>query len=162
MAYREEIKFFSTTFYVILGALVLTALFFQTGGISAVLPIIILAGILPLLFGRLLISISAHTLHIQFGYTGFMKKDIHVSAIKDARVVTYKPLRQFGGWGIRCGKFEGMKTGCYSMKGDKGVLLELTHTVRVCLSKTDRVIIGVNAPEKLIAALGDIGVRVNS
>jgi hypothetical protein len=162
MAYREEIKFFSKTFYLILGAVVIVSLYFQTRGISAVLPIVILAGIIPLLFGRLLISISEHTLHIQFGYTGLMKKDIPVSKIKDARVVTYKPIRQFGGWGIRCGKFEGMKTGCYSMRGTRGVLLELTHNVRVCITKTDRVIVGVSSPEKLISALGAIGVRVNT
>lgn len=162
MAYREEIKFFSKTFYLILGTVVIVSLFFQTRGISAVLPIIILAGIIPLLFGRLLISISEHALHIQFGYTGLIKKDISVSAITDARIVTYKPLRQFGGWGIRCGTFEGMKTGCYSIRGDRGVLLALTHNVRVCITKTNRIIVGVNSPEKLISALGAIGVRVNN
>jgi hypothetical protein len=154
MAYREEIKIFGTTFYFILGALIVFSLFLQTSGISAVLPVIVLGGLIPLLFGRLLISVRGNTLHIEFGYTGLIKKDIPVSEIKEARMVTYKPLRQFGGWGIRCGKFEGMTTGCYSMRGDKGVLLALTHDVRVCLSKTDRVIVGVNSPEKLISVLG--------
>jgi hypothetical protein len=117
------------------------------------LPPIIGAIALPLLFGRLLTTVSSRTLRISFGYLGLIKKDIPLADIREARVVEYRPIRQFGGWGIRSGKFEGKKTGCYSMKGNRGVLISLERDVRVCITKTNRVIVGSATPERLKASL---------
>jgi len=153
MRHHEEIKLFSKFFLYILAAFVVIGLWMQIIGVNHAAMAIIFALILPLLFGRLLIKVSNNTLNISFGYLGMIKKDIPLSEIQEARVIEYKPLRQFGGWGIRSGKFEGEKTGCYSMKGNKGLLLSLTHKVRVCLLKTNRVIIGCNDPEKLKVSL---------
>ncbi len=130
-------------------AIVGIALWLQIEGVSHAGPVIIFAVIFPLLFGRLLIVINDNTLSISFGYLGILKKEIPLSEIREARVVEYKPLRQFGGWGIRSGKFEGKRTACYSMKGNRGLLLSLTHEIRTCLLKTNQVIIGCNFPEKL-------------
>jgi hypothetical protein len=154
MRHHEEIKFFSKPFLYILAAFVVIGLWMQINGISNAAMAIIFAVTLPLLFGRLLIKVSNNTLHISFGYLGIIKKDIPLSEIQEARVIEYKPLRQFGGWGIRSGKFEGKKTGCYSIKGNRGLLLSLTHKVRVCVLKTNQVIIGCNDPEKLKVSLG--------
>ncbi len=154
MRHHEEIKFFSKTFLYILAAITAIGLWLQIEGIAYAGPAIIFAVIFPLLFGRLLITISDNTLHITFGYLDIIKKDIPLSEIRETRVVEYKPLRQFGGWGIRSGRFEGKRTGCYSMRGNRGLLLSLTHKVKVCLVKTDQVIIGCNAPEKLKDSIG--------
>ena len=102
----------------------------------------------------MLITISDSTLRISFGYLGVIKKEIPLSEIRESRVVEYRPIRQFGGWGIRCGRFEGEKTGCYSLKGKRGLLLLLKSKVRACLVKTDRILIGCNEPEKLKASIG--------
>jgi hypothetical protein len=153
MVYQEETRFFSRIFYIILALVIALALLLQVQGMgSASLPIIV-AIALPLLFGRLLITISNGTLHISYGYLNLIKKEIPLADIMEARVVAYRPIRHFGGWGIRTGKFEGKKTGCYSLKGNRGVLISLACDVRVCIIKTDRVIVGSYNPEKLKASL---------
>lgn len=154
MEYSEEIKFFGRTFYAILAVLIAIILWLQISATIPAAPVIILAVILPLLFGRLLITVQDNSLHVAFGYLGIIKKDIPLADIKEARVVEYRPIRQFGGWGIRCGKFENKKTGCYTMKGTRGVLLTLSREVRTCISKTNRLIIGSASPERLKIALG--------
>jgi len=153
MVYQEETRFFSVLFYIILALVIAAALMAQVTGMgSALLPIGV-ALALPLLFGRMLITVSSRTLQISYGYLGLIKKEIPLADIIDARVVDYKPIRQFGGWGIRFGKFEGEKTGCYSLKGNKGVLISMARDVRVCIMKTNRVIVESASPEKLKASL---------
>lgn len=154
MGHREEIRFFSRTFLVIIAVFVIAGLWFVMTGISNAGWAIAVAVLFPLLFGRLLITTADGMLSISFGYIGVFKKDIPFSEIRESRVVEYRPLRQFGGWGIRCGRFEGEPTGCYSMKGKRGLLLLLSNKVRVCLMKTDRLIIGCNEPERLKASIG--------
>ena len=60
--------------------------------------------ILPLMFGRLLIRMDAQTLFVEFGYLGWPIQKVPLANIERASVVTYKPIRNFGGWGIRAGK----------------------------------------------------------
>lgn len=152
--YHEEIKMFSKTFLYILAAVVIAGLWMQINGINSAAIAIMFALLFPLLFGRLLIEVDHSTLRVSFGYLGIIKRDIPLKEILEARVIEYKPLRQFGGWGIRCGKFEGKKTGCYSLKGKRGLLLSLNRKVKVCLLRTDQVIIGCNDPEKLKSSIG--------
>lgn len=154
MSYREEIKFFSRAFYFIIGLLIaITWKLQDTGIMVGALPAIGVVLLLSLLFGRLSITVDGRSLRIVYGYLGIIKKEFPLSQIREARVVDYRPVRQFGGWGIRCGTFEGKKTGCYSMKGSRGVLLILARELRVCVTKTDRVIIESASPEKLRSAL---------
>lgn len=153
MRYKEEISFFSKTFFFIVGIVIAAGLWMQMAGIGTAVPAIFFALLFVLLFGRLLITVSGGTLSISFGYLGIIRKEISLSDIREARVVEYRPLRQFGGWGIRSGTFDGKRTGCYSMKGNKGLLLSLNHAIRVCCMKTDRVIVGCENPEKLRASL---------
>jgi hypothetical protein len=152
MVYQEETRFFSMIFYIILALVIAAALLLQVQGIGSALLPIIAALALPLLFGRMLTTVNSKTLRISFGYLNLIKKEIPLVDIREARVVEYRPIRQFGGWGIRTGKFEGKKTGCYSMKGKRGVLISLAHDVRVCITKTNRVIVESASPEKLKAS----------
>lgn len=154
MKYHEEIKFFSRTFLYILATVVLAGLWLMITGISNAGWAIVIALLFPLLFGRMIIAVSGNTLHITYGYLSIIKKDIPLSAVTETRVVEYRPLRQFGGWGIRCGRFEGEATACYNLKGNRGLLLILKNKVRACLVKTDRVIVGCNQPERLKDAIG--------
>ncbi len=154
MRYREEIRFFGRTFLFIIAVIVIVCLWLLMTGISEAGWAIAVAVLFPLLFGRLLITITDSTLRINFGYLGVIKKEIPLSEIRESRVVEYRPIRQFGGWGIRCGRFEGEKTCCYSLKGKRGLLLLLAGKVRAFLIKTDRILIGCNEPEKLKASIG--------
>jgi hypothetical protein len=116
------------------------------------IPIILLFGI-PLLFGRLTTRIDSGSLLITFGFVNIVKKRIPLKEIVDAESVTYRPLRDFGGWGIRSGKFRGERTGCYNLKGNEGVLLTLSSDMRVCLGRTKHFIIGSQRPVELVEAI---------
>ncbi len=118
-------------------------------------PIITLAifGLVFLLIGQMVVTVRGEELEVSFGYLGWIKKRIPIPQIKGAEVVTYRPLRQFGGWGIRCGCFNGERVGCYSTRGDRGVLLTLSEDTRVCLFRVRRLIIGSQGPERLLEAI---------
>jgi hypothetical protein len=153
--YREEITFFSKVFYYVL--VLLTAFVFWVGETYTFVhtaPVIVLAVILPLLFGRLLITVHNKTIHVSYGYLGLIHKKIPLAEVQEARIVEYNGLRHFCGWGIRSGKFEGEKTACYTMKGNKGVLLKLNQDINVCFTKTNKLLIGSLTPEKFRASLG--------
>ena len=154
MRYREEIKFFSRAFLFIIGMIVIAGVWLVITGIGNAGWAIVIAVLFPLLFGRLLITVTDNTLHIDYGYLGLIKKEIPLSEIRETRVVQYRPIRQFGGWGIRCGRFEGEPTACYNLRGKRGLLLILANKARACFVKTDRVIVGCNGPEKLKEVIG--------
>ncbi len=62
-------------------------------------------------------------------------------------LVTYRPLRDYGGWGIRCGP----GGQAYNVSGDRGV--ELT------LAGRKKLLIGSQRPEELAAALDAVGLK---
>lgn len=67
---------------------------------------------------------------------------IPLADVASAEVRTYRPLREYGGWGIRWGR-AGM---AYNARGNRGVQL--------VLKDGRRVLIGSQEPERLLAALG--------
>ena len=62
--------------------------------------------------------------------------------ICNVEAVTYRPIRDYGGWGIRYG-WQGK---AYNMRGDKGVMLVLNNV--------DNVLIGSQYHEKLGSVIG--------
>jgi hypothetical protein len=63
------------------------------------------------------------------------------SEVEGFGAVTYRPLREFGGWGIRGTR----RHGAYNARGDRGVRLELTDG--------STFLIGSQEPERLEAAI---------
>ncbi|HEX6853121.1 MAG TPA: hypothetical protein VF139_17125 [Candidatus Polarisedimenticolaceae bacterium] len=61
--------------------------------------------------------------------------------VRAARAVTYRPIRDYGGWGIRIGA----KGWAYNVSGDRGVELELRDGTLL--------LIGSQRPEELAAAI---------
>lgn len=59
------------------------------------------------------------------------------NTIKNAYVRTYKPLREFGGWGLR--------GGAYNVSGNKGLQIEFTNGTTI--------LIGTNEPDKMQEAI---------
>lgn len=102
-----------------------------------------------LLFGRMVISVDESAVKVVFGYLGWPGRAIPLETIERAETVDYHPLLQFGGWGIRSGRFRNERTGCYSMRGNRGVLLSLRNKIRVCLTLSRQVLIGCDEPERL-------------
>lgn len=84
-------------------------------------------------------------LYVRFGLVvPFYWKRFPLRDIATARAVTYRPLRDAGGWGIRWGRFEGAACHYLNARGDRGVLIEASGR---------RYIIGSQSPERLQSAI---------
>ena len=66
------------------------------------------------------------------------RRAIRLDEIKSVEVREYRPLRDYGGWGIRYSSKQGM---AYSVSGTKGIQLELTSGKRI--------LIGSQMPDRL-------------
>ena len=71
------------------------------------IPLLIGAGlvILPAMFGRLVFQVDGEAVTVRFGYLGWPTQRVLLSRIVRARIVSYRPIRQFGGWGDPRGRF---------------------------------------------------------
>jgi len=112
--------------------------------------------LLPLMFGRLLIRIDASILTVEFGYLGWPIQRVPLVNIVRAHVVAYRPILQFGGWGIRAGRLDGEKTSVYTVRGTTGVLLELAEEQRISGFRSKRFLIGSLEPDRLSRAVGKL------
>ncbi len=82
---------------------------------------------------------------VRIRFWPFARRRIPIDEIVSYEVRTYRPIREYGGWGVRYG-FGGT---AYNMSGNRGVQLELADGKRV--------LIGSQRPEELAAALGAAG-----
>ncbi len=108
---------------------------------------------IPLLFGRLAILVDEQNLTATWGYLNWPQKTIPLSMIQKAEIIDYQPIRQFGGWGIRCGRIDGQSTACYTLRGNRAVLLILSEDIRINWALTRRFLLGTQDPERLQEAL---------
>jgi hypothetical protein len=127
---------------------------FGTGHVAVMLLVSAFLVILPLLFGYLKILVDHEVLWVRFGFVGWPAQRIPLKEIENVRVIDYKPVRQFGGWGIRIGRFEGQSVSAYTLRGNRGALLELAKERRIGGVKTRRFLIGTAEPERLKSILG--------
>lgn len=126
--------------------------FFVSPTLLQLIIISILVGI-PLLFFKMVVTVTDKELRVVFGYARLVKKVIPLSEIVSSEAVSFRPFADFGGWGLRSGKFKGELTGCLTMKGDRGVFLILKNPMGFCLAKTNRVIVGAQDAQKLSLVL---------
>ncbi|MCK5862708.1 MAG: hypothetical protein KAH38_09500 [Candidatus Hydrogenedentes bacterium] len=71
-------------------------------------------------------EINDGVLYIHFGILfPMIWKRISLADIVDVRSIVYRPLRDAGGWGWRCGRFDKHRTWFYNAKGNQGVLLTM-------------------------------------
>ena len=59
------------------------------------------------------------------------RRRVALADITEVRAVTYRPLRDAGGWGIRWGRFEGNRCAFLNARGDQGVFLLLQNGKRL-------------------------------
>jgi hypothetical protein len=109
---------------------------------------------IPFLFGKMAVTVLNGELRVRFGYLRLISFVFSFSDILTAEEVTFRPIRDFGGWGIRYGRFRDEPVNCLTMRGNKGVLLVLRAKTRICFFTTDKIIIGARYPDKLLRALG--------
>ena len=92
---------------------------------------------------KLSVSIDDRYLHVR--YFPLLRRDIPLEDIVHFEVRTYRPIREYGGWGIRYSFGRGM---AFNVSGNRGVQLELKNGKRV--------LIGSQRPEELAAALARV------
>ncbi len=126
----------------------------HTGILLIFLPVVVILIAIPLLFGRLVFEVHEEAIRIRFGYVGWPGRIVPLEDVERNEVVTYRPIRQFGGWGIRGGKFRGEFTGVYSLRGNRGLLLYFNKDTRFFMFRARRLILGSQEPDKLQQAIG--------
>ena len=101
-----------------------------------------------LLFGRLITEVRGDGIYIRYVPFHRSFRRIAFKDLKRCEVRTYRPLVEYGGWGIRFG----LKGKAYNVSGNRGVQLELTNGKRL--------LIGSQRPEDLRQAIkGEAGER---
>ncbi len=88
-------------------------------------------------FRRLVLQTSVTEQGIKIHYRGlFTKKNFPKADILKAELVTYDPLWNYGGWGLRYSSKRGW---CYNVAGDKGLKLTMSNgkVVMIGTQKTD-------------------------
>lgn len=83
-------------------------------------------------FARLDIAVTRTSVEIR--WFPFARRSVDLEQILRAEAVTYRPLRQFGGWGIRIGT-QGARA--YSMSGDRAVALTLDDGTQLYLGSLE-------------------------
>lgn len=112
------------------------------------LPVLVLAAIYGL-FTPMTVEVSSEEVAVRFGHVGWPGWSFQIAEIEDAQVVTFRPMRDFGGWGIRRGR-DGF---CLNERGNTGV--RFRHAGRAY-------IIGSDAPEDLMTALRTAGAETQA
>jgi hypothetical protein len=103
---------------------------------------IILATALLLYSMRLSVQVDAEAIRIRF--FPLWKKTIPLAEVVRWEARTYRPLLEYGGWGIRYTLGKGW---AYNVRGNRGVQLELTNG--------QRILIGSQRAEELAGAIGE-------
>jgi hypothetical protein len=101
------------------------------------LPSILVLGVL-----RMTTEVTPTDCRVWFGWVPTYRHAVALSAVRRVEVVSYRPLRDCGGWGIRRGS-GGERV--LSARGDRGV--------RLHLADGSRLLIGSQRPEELAHAL---------
>ena len=112
-----------------------------------VLIIILIIGIgIPTFvhFVRLETKIQNENLTIKFWPFHFKPVIFPIDDIKNAEAITYNPIKDYGGWGIRYG----IKGKAYNLNGNKGVLLTFKNN--------QVILIGSQSHEKLCKAITNV------
>jgi hypothetical protein len=117
-------------------------LLFILGGIVILLPLL-----WQLFVGALVVEVDADQLLVTFGRLRWPTKRIAFDDVDTMEAVSYRPIREFGGWGIR---FRGGGKSAWTTRGNRALKVETKD------GKT--LYVGSDKPERLLsriqAALG--------
>lgn len=105
--------------------------------VGLVLPLVLVVGVL-----RMTTEVAPTDLRVWFGWIPTYRRVVPIGTIVRIEVVTYRPLADYGGWGIRQGR-DGVRV--LNARGNQGV--------RIDLADGSRLLIGSQRPEDLARAL---------
>ena len=94
-------------------------------------------------------EVCSDGLHVRFFPLHLHFKKLSFDDISEYFSRTYKPILEYGGWGIRCGFGKSGKA--YNVKGNKGLQL--------VFKDGKRLLIGSQKPERLVEAINSIKQR---
>jgi len=106
------------------------------------------AAMILVLVSRLTTEVREDGLYVQFFPFHPSLKSISLEGLKRVEIVTYKPIRDYGGYGIKYGFRNGW---AYNVSGDRGVKLFFV--------KKAPLLIGSQRPEELAQAIGQLKER---
>jgi len=95
------------------------------------------AALIHVVFGGLLVTVERDKIRVGLGRLRLLKTSIEFSNIRTLESVTYRPLKEFGGWGLR-GRGEKR---AWTARGNEAVLIR-TRDGR-------RIYVGSDEPSKL-------------
>jgi hypothetical protein len=125
------------------------ALFEETQNFSPwlyALVAFVLAVLAAAVTARQTTRVTPQAVEVRFGV--LYRTSIPLADVAQAEAVAYRPIREYGGWGIRgFGRRRAL-----NMRGDRGVLLHRKDG--------STILIGSQKPRELLAALGQAGVVV--
>ncbi|MFA6241820.1 MAG: hypothetical protein WC655_12880 [Candidatus Hydrogenedentales bacterium] len=88
--------------------------------------LIVFTILLTLNFCAMRTVVRKHEVYVRFGLLiPYYWQHIPLDQVRVHSPVTYRPLRDAGGWGIRFGKFDGRTTTFFNMRGNEGVFLDM-------------------------------------
>jgi hypothetical protein len=105
--------------------------------VGLVLPTVLIVGVL-----RMTTEVRPGELRVWFGWIPTYRRAVVLDAVKRLEVVRYRPIADYGFWGIRHGR-DGERV--LSARGDRGV--------RLHFADGSRLLIGSQRPEALALAL---------
>lgn len=82
-----------------------------------------------LFFSQLITEVLDDGIYIRFSPFHWTFRRIAFTEIKQCKVQTYNPIRDYGGWGVRI-RYKGK---AYNVSGDRGVQIELTNGDRLLI-----------------------------
>lgn len=103
------------------------------GRLSGAAGTIFLMGLIYWLFGGLLVIVYATEIRVGLGKGWIFKTWIPLQEIVSLECVTYRPLREFGGWGLR-----GSRTKrAWTARGNQAVVLSMRDGRRIYIGSDD-------------------------
>ncbi|MCS6844042.1 MAG: DUF6141 family protein [Caldilineales bacterium] len=97
---------------------------------------------LPIFFYRLALVVEVHDDAVHVRFAPLVNRRIPAEEIQDVEATTYRPVREYGGWGVRG---VSRRNVAYNVSGNRGV--------RLTLRDGSRVLIGSQQPEALATAI---------
>lgn len=148
VVYREEQYFDWRIYSFIAVGEILMSLVLSRGrpwsldfGLGLVLGLLFLMIVIVILL-HMTTEVTPSSLRVWFGWVPTYRRLVPIDTIRSVDVVTYRPIADFGFWGIRSGR-DGERA--LIARGNRGVRLELTDG--------SRLLIGSQKPELLAAAI---------
>ncbi len=101
-----------------------------------VLPLIILGVIFIItLYSRLIVEVTPFELRFKLVPFMIKYKLVELKEIERCEAVVYRPIAEYGGWGIRCGRGG---TRAYNVSGNEGVVVKLKNGKQFLLGSKNK------------------------